>query len=98
MDCHTRIFDLLVWGLLSGELKPRAVMVFVLLDIVVWVGLSRLPNGVGFVACAVALSPPSCLGIGFENARARPMASSCEIGPAHLTQGTTASASACRHT
>ena len=46
---------LLVWGWLSGELGPKAVTIFALLGIAVWLGLPRLPNGGNFVTSALAL-------------------------------------------
>jgi hypothetical protein len=46
---------LLVWGATAGELRPKAITVFLLLGIGAWIGLPYLPGGSDFVTSALAL-------------------------------------------
>ena len=46
---------LLIWGWASGELGSKALVVFVALAAVAWIGLPRIANGANFVTVVLAL-------------------------------------------
>jgi hypothetical protein len=46
---------LLVWGWLSGELGVKALVIFALMGLAAWLGLSRLAAGGNFVTPVLAV-------------------------------------------
>jgi hypothetical protein len=46
---------LLMGGIVSGELRPRAIAAFATLGALVWLGLPSIPRGADFVTSALAI-------------------------------------------
>lgn len=46
---------LLIWGVTSGDLRPKGIVVFLMLGAGAWIGLPYAPRGSDFVTSALAL-------------------------------------------